>query len=155
MPDERDIRIIEPSQEVFDIYGYYESIIRRALPDAKIKLIGSFAVPMKGNSELDVLIETNNVEEAQDTLIREGFSKGPIVDGEGFSINREYDIICEAHIVPFDHKKIKRYEFLIHKLQREEELRKRYEDLKTKLDGSSSEVYKEEKNRFLEDNGLI
>ena len=79
--------------------------IKKILPKCKIKLIGSLAVPMKGKKEMDILIQTNNVEQAQNILKEKGYKKGPIANQEGFCRNYNYQVIIELHIIPFKHKK--------------------------------------------------
>ena len=110
---EECIKIIKPSKKIFQIIKKYKKIIKDALPSSKITLIGSFAIPMYGKEEIDLLVETDNVKKAQEIIQEKGlgrFGIGPIVDGEGYCRSKKrYGIICELHIVPKGHKKIKKY----------------------------------------------
>ena len=148
------IEIIKPSKKLFSLFDKIKEELLEIIPSSNISLIGSMAVPMKGKKEIDILLETKDVEEAQNLLIDKGFSKGPIIVGEGFSINRNYKVLVELHIVPFGHKKIEIYKQLIDKLKNNKELRKRYEDFKVSCSGFSEKKYKQEKNKFLEKNNL-
>ena len=85
--NESIVKIIEPSKEIFELIAFYKKLIQKALPNCKITLIGSFAIPMCGKEEFDLLIEVDDVKNSQ-RLIKENSQNrigiGPIVDGEGF-----------------------------------------------------------------------
>jgi len=153
------IRIIGPSEEVFELIDFYKTIVKNALPKAKITLIGSFAIPMCGKEEFDLLVETGDVRNAQKLIQEKGrgrFEIGPIVGGEGFCRSKKrFGIICELHIVPKEHKKIEVYLDLINKLKSKPEIVRKYEKLKWALNGSTEEAYKKEKSKFLKENNLL
>ena len=149
------IKIIEPSKELFDIANKYIKLIKNLLPESKICLIGSLAVPMCGKEEIDLLIETKDVKKAQEIVSKIGFSVGPIVDGEGFCKGRNFSVECDLHIVSNNHKKIKKYFGLINKLKENPDLFKKYESFKKSLNGSTIREYKSKKNKFLIENGLV
>jgi len=155
MSKEEIITIIEPSKKVYGLFDHIKGKISNILPNSKIELIGSFAVPMKGKKEIDILIQTENVEQAQNSLKSLNFSKGPIIKEEGFCINRDNDIIIESHIVPFNHKKTRMYRKMIKNLQENPEIREKFEKLKTGLEGESSKRYKDEKAKFIQENNLL
>lgn len=147
------VKIIDPTKEIFELIEFYKKIIKEALPKSKITLIGSFAIPMCGKEEFDLLVEVDDVKKAQE-IIKEKYSDkfgiGPIVKGEGFCRSKkEFGIICELHIVPKNHKKIKQYLNLIDKLKSNPEIVEEYSKLKWSLDGSLEEEYKKEKSKFL------
>ena len=146
----RPIKIIEPSKGVFELYESFERRIREALPLAKTRLIGSFAVPMCGKSEIDVLVEVKNVEEAQKTLEGIGFSRGPLIDGEGFSRRKEDGIVCELHILNYGAKRISGvYDKVTRILKQNKVLRDQLASLKRSLNGKTEEEYKAAKSEFL------
>ena len=157
--EDKPIKIIEPSKEIFELIEFYKKIVSDALPKARITLIGSFAIPMCGKEEFDLLVEVDDVAQAQELVQEKGlgrFGIGPIVNGEGFCRSKKiFGIICELHIVPKGHKKIKSYLDLISKLKSKPKIVLEYEKLKRSLDGSSEEVYKNEKNKFLKENNLL
>jgi len=124
------VKIISPSEEVYDTFEKYKKIIKSVLPDANILLVGSFAIPMRGKEEFDILIETSDIEETREILVTKGFSKGPIIGEEGFMHCRLYPIMCDARIVKHDSKLIQQYLKLIKRLQENNPLRKEYEELK-------------------------
>lgn len=155
MSGEEIITIIEPSKKIYDLFDHIKEKISNNLPESEIELIGSFAVPMKGKKEIDILIQTENVESAQNFLTKIGFSKGPIIKREGFCINRDHEIIIELHIVPFNHKKIKTYRKLITKFRKNPEIKKRFENLKMAFEGKPAKEYKEAKNEFIKENNLL
>lgn len=147
--------IIEPSKELFDLFGKIKQEILTINPDLVIELTGALSVPMKGKKEMDILIQTNNVQSTQNKLIPIGFSKGPINNGEGFCRNRKYEVIIELHILPFNHKKIKLYRQITKTLQEDKNLRKSFEALKTSLNGKNIKEYKDAKKIFMKENNLI
>lgn len=147
------IEIIEPSKNIFDLYNYFEEKIRKAIPNVKTRLIGSFAIPMCGKKEIDILVEIDDVKRAQIILEKLGFSKGPIIRGEGFSHDRSKDMICELHILPPNDKRIKKvYDKVINTLRENKNLREKFEKLKRSLNGKSEEEYKIAKSNFLAEN---
>jgi GrpB-like predicted nucleotidyltransferase (UPF0157 family) len=157
--NERSIKILEPSKEIFELIEFYKNLIQNAIPNCKITLIGSFAIPMCGKEEFDLLIEVDDVKKSQ-KLIKEHSQDrikiGPIVNGEGFCKSKKrFGMICELHIVPRKHKKIKQYFDLINKLKSNPKLIENYSNLKQSLDGSSESEYKKEKRKFLKNHNLI
>jgi hypothetical protein len=107
---ESKVKVIEPSKEVFEAIHFYEKLLREILPKSKITLIGAFAVPMCGKEEIDLLIEVDDVKNAQENIKEKSFGRfdiGPIVKREGFcKSKKKFGIVCELHIVPENHKKI-------------------------------------------------
>ena len=163
MSQDNDIvKIIEPSEEISELIEFYKKIVKNALPKAKVTLIGSFAVPMCGKEEIDLLVEipkTADIRKAQETIQEKGlgrFGIGPIVGGEeGFCRSKKrFGIICELHILPKGHKNIKRYLDFPNKLKSKPGLVQKYEELKRSLDGSTEKTYKEEKRKFLKENNV-
>jgi GrpB-like predicted nucleotidyltransferase (UPF0157 family) len=153
--EEKKVKIIEPTKKLFDLFNDIKKKLLEVFPSSNVSLIGSLAVPMKGKEEIDILLETDNVEEAQNLLVNKGFSKGPIIDGEGFCENNNYDVVIDLHIVSFGHKRIEVYQRTITKIQDNQELREKYENFKESFNGSSAEKYKKEKNKFLAENDLV
>ncbi|MAG26155.1 hypothetical protein CMI47_11385 [Candidatus Pacearchaeota archaeon] len=148
------VKIIEPSKEIFEIIRYYKKLVKAVLPKSKVTLIGSFAIPMCGKEEFDLLVEVKtDIKEVQGKVSKEGdgrFGIGPINDGEGFCRSkRRYGIICELHIVNPGHKKIKGYLDYVKRLKADPKFVKEFEELKRSLDGLPERVYKEKKLEFL------
>jgi len=142
------VEIVEPSKEIFELMISIQGEIKEVVSHVKTKPIGSFAVPMCGKKEIDILIETDDVEKAQDLLSEIGFGKGPIVKGEGFCRKRIGDMICELHIVQPNNKKIKDYDKIIKVFQENKELREEFEDIKRSMNGKLIEEYKQSKKEF-------
>ncbi|MFH1916331.1 MAG: GrpB family protein [Nanoarchaeota archaeon] len=155
MTEDEIVRIIPPSPRVIEIYELYTRMIKSALPAAHVRLIGSFAVPMKGKSELDILVETDDVVTAMDALAEHSFSKGPIIDREGYMHCRKYELLCEVHLVRMGDKKIAGYVNLVKTLQKDEHLRKEYEALKESCNGKTKAEYRIAKNAFLREHKLV
>jgi GrpB-like predicted nucleotidyltransferase (UPF0157 family) len=156
------VKIIEPSEEIFQIVEFYKNIVKKALPDAKVTLIGSLAIPMCGKEEFDLLVEVDGLDLSKaQSLISENSENiigiGPITnEGEAFSRSKKrYGIICELHILPKGHKKIFQYLDLVNRLKSDKEIVRKYEGLKRSLDGFSEEEYRNAKIKFLEESGLI
>lgn len=158
-PDESIVKIIEPSEEIFEIITFYKNLISDILPKSKITLIGSFAIPMCGKEEFDLLVEVDDVEKAQQMIREKSHERmniGPIVDGEGYCRSKKkFGIICELHIVPKGHKKIQQYADLIDKLKSNQLILEKYTKLKKSLNGLPESQYKAEKDKFLKENNLI
>lgn len=158
MDKKERVKIIEPSKEIFQIIDYYKKIVKKALPKSKVTLIGSFAVPMCGKEEFDLLVETDDIKKAQHVIKEKGkgrFGIGPVVRDMGFCRSKKrFGIICELHIVPKEYKKSKNHFKIIKKLKSNPELLKKYEDFKRSLDGYTLDRYKKEKNKFLMENNL-
>jgi len=51
------------------------------LPNSKIEIVGSMAVPMKGRPEIDVLVIDLDVSGVSDILAKNGFKQGPVEHG--------------------------------------------------------------------------
>ena len=98
------IKIIEPSKEIFGKINGYIEMVQSILPSSKITLIGSFAIPMCGKEEFDLLVETDDVVESQNLVEQNSngiFGKGPVVGDEAYSRSKKkYGIICELHFLP-------------------------------------------------------
>lgn len=146
------IEIIEPSKKVFDLSESVQKKIKKVLPEAKTRLIGSFAVPLCGKKEIDILIEVGDVEQAQEILMKEGFNKGPNIKEEGFCNLKIDGIECDLHILPVGHKKIRQvYDKVTNALKEDANLRERLANLKRSLNGKTKEEYKKEKSKFYEE----
>ncbi len=148
------IEIIKPKKEIFNLFDSIKKDVSKILDNISIELIGSLAVPMIGKKEIDILIQTNDIEDTQDKLKNIGFSKGPIINKEGFCINRDNDIVIEAHIVEFNDTKVKQYHNTIKRLQEDNKLREEFEKLKISLNGLELDEYKIKKNKFFKENKL-
>jgi len=157
--DESTIKIIEPSKEIYELIEFYKKLMQKSLPNSNITLIGSFAIPMCGKEEFDLLVEVDDVKKTQKIIesnSQDRIGIGPIVDGEGFCRSKKrFGIICEIHIVPRNHKKIKQYLNLIDKLKSNPNLVEEYSNLKKSLDGSLESQYKKAKSKFLKKYNLI
>ncbi|MFP4424578.1 MAG: hypothetical protein ACLFP2_05120 [Candidatus Woesearchaeota archaeon] len=88
------VKIIEPSDKIFELIEICKKEVQAALPKARITLIGSFAVPMCGKEEFDLLIEVDKVRQVQQNFKKIGFGVGPIIGGEGFCKKKVEGIVC-------------------------------------------------------------
>lgn len=149
--EEKRVRIVEPSARLRDIRLSYERIIAAALPSAKLHHIGSSAVPIAGREEIDILVETDDIVQSQETLARHGFSKGPINHGEAFLRGRQYPILCDVHVLQHNDKRVGQYLTTIKRLQEDTGLRTEYERLRRSLDGKTEQEYKTAKRAFLKE----
>lgn len=156
---EKKIKIIEPSETVFAIIDYYKKIVQEILPNSKITLIGSFAIPVPGKNEFDLLVEVDNVKISQEKIKQNSngrFNIGPIEDGVAYCrSNKKYGMVCELHILLRGHKKIKRTTSLVKKVKSNPELLDKYRSFKRSLNGSLEKNYDKEKKNFLVEHGLI
>jgi len=109
---------------------------------------------MKGKKEMDIMVVTEDVKDAQDKLVSKGFPKGPIVDGIGYCRNRKQIVIVELRIIPPGHKKIEQYKAHVRMLQKDAFLREQFEVLKAGLDKTGIENYKKEKSKFMKEHNL-
>ncbi len=157
---EKDIiKIIEPSNELYSLIDEHKAIVKNALSNCEIALIGSAAVPMCGKEEFDLVVEVDNVEEAQRKVAENSLGKigiGPIIKGVGYCRSKKrFGIICELHIMLFGHGKKKMCLRLVKKLQDNPTLLEKYENMKYSLDGKPEKLYKEKKEKFILGNDLI
>ena len=153
------VKIVKPSEEFYLVIDDYKKIVGDALPNCKITLVGSFAIPMCGKEEFDLIVEVDDIEMAQKRIAENSFGKigiGPVIDGVGYCRSKKrLGIICELHIMPFGHGKKKMCLRLIKKLQDNPALLKEYEKLKYSLDGKTKDIYRKKKGKFILDNDLI
>jgi GrpB-like predicted nucleotidyltransferase (UPF0157 family) len=147
------VNIIKPSKRIKELYLEKKIELEKTISNSKITLIGSFAVPMCGKKEIDILLETNNVQESLTLVGNLGYSLGPIIEGEGFAVKKVEGFDFEIHLLPHNHPKIRKvYMKVVHMLQDDEYLRKKYERLKWEFDGKNTKEYKIAKNKFLSEN---
>jgi GrpB-like predicted nucleotidyltransferase (UPF0157 family) len=156
------ITILEPTIEVLEKAEFYLNFIRKALPEAKVTLIGSLAIPVCIKNEIDILVEVEegeDIQKVQEKIKDENqdlFRVGPIVDNEGYSrTKKKHGLICELHILHRGDKRIEKYLKLIERFKSNPELAKTYSDLKKSLNGVSNDEYKKVKIEFLKKNGFL
>lgn len=154
-------RIIEPTKDVFEKADFYLNFLKKLLPEAKITLIGSLAIPVCIKNEIDILVEIPKSEDIQivQEKIRDGdpdlFGIGPIDKGEGYSrTKKKHGLICEVHILHTGDERIGKYLKQVERFKNNPELARKYGELKRSLDGAPSSVYREAKNTFLRGNGF-
>jgi GrpB-like predicted nucleotidyltransferase (UPF0157 family) len=152
--DEKPVKIIEYSPKVEELFTLYEEMIQNVLPDVTITHIGSFAVPMTGKAELDVLIEVDDLQKTSDLLGKNGFGQGPVLKDEAFLSNYTYDVELEIHLVPKGSPKKELYLSHVKKLQEDKALREEVTKLKQSLNGQPRGVYREKKARFFKKKGI-
>ena len=56
------ITILEPTVEVLEKAEFYLNFIRKVLPEARVTLIGSLAIPVCVKNEIDILVEVEESE---------------------------------------------------------------------------------------------
>lgn len=156
------ITILEPTNEIFEKAEFYIDFIRKVLPEAKVSLIGSLAIPVCIKNEIDILVEVEegeDIQKVQEKIRDENqdlFRVGPIVDGEGYSrTKKKHGLICELHILHKGDKRIEKYQNLIERFKYNPELAKAYNDLKRSLNGALNDEYKKVKIEFLKKNGFL
>ncbi|MFT4311001.1 MAG: GrpB family protein [Candidatus Woesearchaeota archaeon] len=147
------VKIIKPSKEIFEKIDEYKEIVKQILPDSKIELIGSLAIPMIGKEEFDLLVEVDDVLKSQKTIEEKRsdlFGIGPIIDDEGYvRSKKKFGIICELHLLPRNHNKITNYKNYVRKLKENKEVRLEYENLKLSLNGKEMKYYRQQKKEFI------
>jgi 8-oxo-dGTP pyrophosphatase MutT (NUDIX family) len=144
------VEIVEPSKKIFDLSKKIQREVKKILPESKTRLIGSFAIPICGRKEIDILVEVNNVKKAQEKLAKMGFKKGPVIKGEAFLTKFEEDMRCDLHVLEYGDKRIRKvYEKVINFFKENKEVRERYSNFRKSLVGLSEKEYKEKKSQFL------
>lgn len=145
------IEIIEPSEKIFKMSDKMQKRIKKILPNSKTRLIGSFAIPVCGKKEIDILIEVDNVEEASNLLEKEGFKKGLKVKNEIFFSYFEEEIQYDLHVLPQGDNHIRKvYDKVIDYFKKNEDKRIEFDNFKRSLNGLSPEEYKKRKGEYLE-----
>lgn len=148
----KKIEIIEPSEEIFKISNEIQEKIKKILPTSRTRLIGSFSIPLPGKKEIDILIEVEDLKEAKNKLIEEGFSLNNLeIKNEIFLHYKIENVVCDIHLLKFNDKKIKEvYDKVTNYFRENEKERKDFANFKRSLEGISPEEYKKRKSEFLE-----
>lgn len=151
MKKDEIIEIIEPSEKIFKMSDNMQERIKKIIPNSKTRLIGSFAIPVCGKKEIDLLIEVDNVEEASNLLEKQGFKKGLKVKNEIFLSCFEEEIKYDLHVLPHGDSHIRKvYDKVINYFKENEDKRKEFDNFKRSLNGLSEEEYKKRKGEYLE-----
>ena len=147
--EKRSVKIVEYNPAWKAFYYQYKKMIHTVLPDAKVELIGSAAIPMVGKKEIDILVICDDVEKAHSVLEKLAFGRGPITKEGGYLSDSRFGVEAEFHVVATGSKKIDNARRLIARLQSDKPLRDRLEFLKRSWDGLSREEYRKHKAEFL------
>lgn len=155
------VKIIEPSEEVFKAVDFYIEFIHNIIPESKITLIGSLAIPICTKNEIDLMVEIepdkdiNKILEQITNNSDERFYSGTVVNNEGFvRSKKKYGIRCELHILHKDDVRVRKYLEQVKRFKSDSELTKKYETLKRSMDGKTETEYKEAKNIFFKENNF-
>jgi len=153
--NEDTVKIVEPTEDVFEKASYYIELVKSTLPNASVTIIGSLAVPICIKNEIDLLVEISeneDIAEIQNKIIERNsdiFNVGLLVNGEGFNRSKKkHGLICELHILHKGDPRIIKYFDYVERLKSDAALLKRYDDLKRSLDGVPMSEYKEAKSIF-------
>lgn len=144
--------IVDQSQESFGVQWTQLEKIKSLLPSSQVEAVGALAVPMIGRPEIDLMVISKRVVDDSDILVKNGYKQGPIVDGVSFFKMVVGGFEVAVQIIPLGHKMIAIHRNIIALLQRDGELRKRYEEFKRTLSGLSREEYKREKGGWIDKN---
>jgi GrpB-like predicted nucleotidyltransferase (UPF0157 family) len=144
-----ETKIILHNQDSIEIYRIYKRMIMSKFPKLKIWLIGSAAVPMKGKREIDILIETDNVEKCKNALKKIGFSKGPTIDCVGYLRDYRFHLQGEFHVVGKKSKKTKEYLNFVDNLKKNKKLKNNLEKCKEKYSGHLRKLYRKKRDILL------
>lgn len=146
-----DEKIIKNAENAFT---YHKNEISRRIPDADIQHVGSTAVPgsvTKGDLDIQVRVDSNRFDDAIEILSkRYKLNAGSIStsefrafeDSEAYPplgiqltvIGSEFDFFWKIRDI----------------LLQNPDLKKEYDDLKLKYEGSDMEVYRDAKEKFFE-----
>ncbi|MEK7095176.1 MAG: GrpB family protein [Patescibacteria group bacterium] len=155
------IKIIEPTEEVFKAVDFYIELIHKIIPESKITLIGSLAIPTCTKNEMDLMIEIEPDKDINKILEQitnngdERFYSGTVVNNEGFvRSKKKYGIRCELHILHKDDVRVGKYLEQVKRFKSDAELTKKYETLKRSMNGKTEAEYKEAKNIFFRENNF-
>lgn len=119
------------------------------LPNSTVTFIGSAALGIAGEDDLDFLVEVDDVRKAADVLAATGSSQGAISEKEAWLHDRRYGSLADIRIVHAGGG-IARQAKAIHRLLTENaEIRDGYEAVKKLHMGKES--YKTAKNTFYQD----
>jgi len=155
------IKIIEPTEEVFKAVDFYIELVQSIIPESKITLIGSLAIPTCTKNEMDLMVEVEPDQDINEILEQitndrsERFYPGTVVNNEGFvRSKKKYDIRCELHILHKNDARVGKYIEQVKRFKSDAGLAKRYETLKRSMDGKTEAEYKEAKNIFFKENNF-
>ncbi len=148
---EETVEIVEPSENIFKMSDKMQARIKKILPNSKTKLIGSFAIPICGRKEIDILVEVDNLDEASGILVKNGFKKGSEVKNEIFFSCLEEGFNYDLHVLPHGDSHIRKvYDKVINYFKENEDKRKEFDSFKRSLNGLPAKDYKKRKGEFLE-----
>lgn len=155
------IKIIEPTEEVFEAVNFYIELVHNIIPKSKITLIGSLAIPICTKNEMDIMVEVEPDQDIHKILEQitnssnDRFYSGHVVDNEGFvRSKKKYGIRCELHILHNNDERVARYLEQVKRFKSDTELTKKYETLKQSMNGKTETEYKEAKNVFFRENNF-
>lgn len=155
------IKIVEPTEEVFKAVDFYTELIHKIIPESKITLIGSLAIPICTKNEMDLMVEIEPDQDIHKILEQvtnnsdDRFYSGTVVNNEGFvRSKKKYGIRCELHVLHKDDKKVERYLEQVTRFKSDNELTKKYQSLKRSMNGKTEAEYKEAKNIFFKENNF-
>lgn len=135
------------------IYTRYYKILKKLLPTAKIELVGSAAVPMKGKEEIDILIEVDNLEKSAKVLENNGFERGrTFLPRKAYFNDKKFGIECEFHIHPKGDENAIRIKKFKNKLKTDQKLRKKFELFKQSCEGLTRLEYRKRKTKWIKEN---
>ena len=144
--------IVNNSQEGLSIQQESLEKIKKLLPNSQVEAIGAMAVPMVGRPEVDLMIISGHVVEDSKVLIESGYKQGPVIDDISFLKIMVGGVEVAIQVMPVGHKMIDTHRNMIALLQRDGELRKKYEEFKRTLSGLDREEYKRKKSEWIEKN---
>lgn len=155
------IEIVEPTEEVFREVDFYIDLIQRIIPESKITLIGSLAIPTCTKNEMDLMVEvepSQDINKILEQITNSGddrFYSGTVVNNEGFvRSKKKYGIRCELHILHRDDVRALKYLEQVKRFKSDAELTKKYETLKQSMNGKTEAEYKQAKNIFFRENNF-
>ena len=146
--------VVEPNEHIFEIQNRYLEVVKEALPERHIEMVGGMAVPMTGRPELDILILTDDPEGDTKHLEAIGFQHRGVADDAFYLKQMVEGVEVTLQIMREDNKMVSIHRGLIELLRQDEPLRKEYEEFKKTLSGLPRDEYKKQKVAWLEENIL-
>ncbi len=113
----------------------------------RVELIGSAAVRIGGKKELDIMLITDNVNEALKQCKKLGFKKKAIIGNVAYTHKMFKGMDIDLHVVKEGSSMINYFRKTV-KIQKSKRVREEYDELKRSMNGKSMVAYKRVKGKF-------
>ena len=147
------VHIVEFDLDYLAIFKKYQAIIKEALPNSIVELVGSASVPMPGKPEIDILVEAEPFEDATKILQEKGgFDRFPsLLSDKAYFNDKRFGIECEIHMHSKNHEMASKLRMFRDLLKENKDLRVCFMDFKKSCDGKTRLEYRQLKTAWIKE----